>query len=224
MDKGNVKKLILCVFIGMSFLVWGFSLDIPDLSFRYDILQGSDEDEDSGELFPSSMRHSFVFGIKEKFDRSLWSNFRVGYVIKDFLQDQSGGDYNYVKISDNISWRVTDTLKLGFSFMGKRIFFSELDRYGFSKDYYLLGGKIGTDFKLFSNVVLNSWFRSNTYLNLYEKKSREELSLSGGITSKVDNFSLALRYRGTLRMPIGTNGETDRSFLNYGSFSLKWKK
>ncbi len=224
MNDKNIKKCIVAILVGTLLLTCGFTLDIPVLSFRYDVLQGEDEDEDSGELFPSSVRHSFLFGIRETFNQDLWSSLKLGYVIKDFLKDQSGGDYSYVKFSDNTSWRVGDRLKLGFNVVGKRIFFDQPDRYGFPKDYYLFGAKIGADYKLFQNLLFNSWFKSNTYWNLQEEKSREEFSLSGGINSKIGSWALALRYRGVLRLPLGINSETERNFLNYGSFSLKWRK
>ncbi len=224
MDEKLVKRCVISLFIGTAMLVWGFSLDLPGLSLRYDILQGSSEDEDNGELFPSSVRHSFLLGVREEFSRDLWNSLKIGYVIKDFLQEQGGGDYNYIKISDNTSWRVTDVVKLGFGIVGKRIFFSQPDRYGFSKDYYLLGAKIETNYRVFSRLIFSSWFKSNTYLNLCEEKSKEEFTFNGGISSKLDDCSVSLRYRGTLRLPLGPSSVTDRNFLNYGSFSVKWKK
>ncbi len=226
-DKKIMRKRVaiilwLLVVFSMVYILPLTAINLPELSFKYEILQGIDEDEDSGELLPDSIKHSFLFSIREDFSRSFRNTLKSRYVVKDYLA--SSGSYSYIKLYDSTSWSVTDMLKCNLDFGGKRIFFDNLDSEGLSKDYYLFSGKLGVGYRLNEYVKLGSWIKSSSYMYLNSEKSKEEWSLSGEISSTIDNFRLSARYRGTLRLPLGSDSDIGMNVFNYGSFSVKWKE
>ena len=197
-------------------------MDFPEVSFTYEVVHGSEEDEIEDLLLPASLKNSYSLRVKELFLDSLWDALRFRYAWKDYFSQT--GDYSYYSIGNDLNWRPFDLLRFGFDTGLKRVSFADPDADLLSKDYLLLSGKLTGAYRILPSLTVDSWVKTSYFLYDVPAKSRGEYSLNVGLNSKLGNWKLGARYRGVLRGPVG--GESDRgsSFLNYGTFTAKWKK
>ncbi len=206
-----------------SFACTGFlsALDYPEITTKYEIQQGSDEDEIEDYLLPSSMRNSISVRLKEHFSNKLWNAVLLKYSIKDYYNKT--GDYSYFNLNNELSWKISSSFKMGVNFLSRWVYFADPDTNGQPKNYVTIGGKLLGLYKILPGLAFNTWMKAN--YNLYKdvEKSREEYTVSIGLKSKWNKLSWNTKYRGVLREPLGKLSAQDSSFLNYGSVTATWK-
>ncbi|GEM_PF-2031236 len=218
----RLSAIFLVTLIGVGTAVRLFSLDLPELSFTYEVVHGSEEDEIENLLLPASLKNTYSLRLKEIFLDSLWDALQFRYAWKDYFSQS--GDYSYYSVGNDLNWKPFGLLRLGLNTGLKRVSFADPDSDLLSKDYLSLTGKLAGAYRLFPSFTVDSWVKSSYFLYDVPAKSRAEYSLNVGLTSKLGNWKLGARYRGVIRGPAGVMSDKSSSFLNYGTFTAKWKK
>lgn len=195
--------------------------EFPEVTVKYEILQGADEEEIEDYLLPSSLRNVASLRLKEIFTDELWYAVLVKYSDKDYYNTK--GDYRYINLDNGISWKINSTLKVGLNFLTRYVYFDDLDTNKNSKNYINLGSKFSGVYKLLPGLSFDTWIKGNYNLYTNTAKSKQEYTFNFGVTSRQDNISWRLRYKGILRDALGSLSAQSRSFLNYGSMSATWK-
>ncbi|HVP18276.1 MAG TPA: hypothetical protein VMU36_04715, partial [Spirochaetia bacterium] len=132
------------------------------------------------------------------------------------------GDYGYLQLEHEQTWRVTDPLRLGFVLGAKRVDFPELDESGWTKDYVsvrigptaALALAEGT--KVDGSVSLRYDFADNP------GRSFQAYVVSTGISSRLDGWQLAARYRGEFRLPFDEASAVAQLAYNTCTLTLQW--
>jgi len=197
------------------------AFELPEVTVKYEVLQGSDEEEIEDYLLPSSLRNIASLRLKKIFTDELWYAVLVKYSNKDYYNTK--GDYSYINLNNGLSWKISSTMKIGADFLTRYVYFNDLDTTNQPKNYINLGGKFSGTYKILPGLSLGTWIKADYNLYTNAEKSKQEYTVNVGVISKQDNLLWRLRYKGILRDALGDLSIQSRSFLNYGSISATWK-
>jgi len=193
---------------------------LPVLSLRYEVATGSEEDEDQGELEPTSLRHTVGFKATEEWSDRVATILAARFSRKEYYEQARS--YGYLALDPEVRLAIGGEAGLGLSGLLKAVRFDEADSLGESKDYLALGGRLEVDWKVNRRLKLETYLRGEADLQQSEEKSRQAYTLGLALTSKLGAVSLGARYRGTGRGPLGATSAAGVSFYQIGSVNVSW--
>jgi len=218
-----MKKALIVTFLAACTSAAAGALDwmLPTFLLRYEITGGTIEDADPDEdiMIPSSLRNAASLTIREDAD-PLSLGLLIRYSAKDYLLQT--GDYSYLSLDPEAKLKLSEALTLGASSGFKWASSPEPDSSGLSKDYLALKGGMDATWKPLKGTALD--ISASAEYDLYDasEKARQLYSVSAGLSSRLGEIVLNVRYRGTFRMPLGDAVLVDQTALNTASVSLQW--
>jgi hypothetical protein len=216
-----MKKALIAVFLVACASAGALDWMLPTFSLRYEISGGTIEDPDPDEdiMIPSSLRNTASFTIREDAD-PLSLGLLIRYSSKDYLLQ--AGDYSYLSLDPEAKLKLSDTVTLGASSSFKWATSPELDSSGLSKDYIALKGGFDATWKPVKGTALD--ISASAEYDLYDAavKARQLYLVSTGLSSRLGEVVLNVRYRGTFRMPLFDAVLVEPSALNTAAVSLQW--
>jgi hypothetical protein len=200
-------------------------MKLPVFFLRYDGGVGSEriepEDVEEELLEPSSQRHKVTLRIKEEWSEALTTNLYTAVARKEyFLQS---GSYTYFYLNPDFAWDITDRLRWNTGFRTKWAFYDELDGSGQPKDFTSLWIKTELSLRLLRELKLVPFLQG--VFDLYENEEDTEQTYIGGlgVESRLrGDWRLAGRYRGILRLPLGTESTAASRFDHEFGVNLSW--
>lgn len=195
-------------------------MKFPVFSLGYDGAYGSDEDEDTEELEPYSIRNSAILRIVQAFSKDLILSFPIQYARKDYFKDSD--NYYYAKIYPYLVIELSKLHSLKLELLAKYMDYAQSSITGLSKDYTQLGGQIEYSFKPESGSKISACVRPRYYL--YENSEKMLASYTFRVSgyTRIDQFKLGGNYNGTVRFPLGSDSVETTSFLNSWGLDLEW--
>ena len=198
-----------------------YALDwsLPTVTARYEIAGGASEDPEDDTLEASSIRHTTSLRVKEEADPA---TFGIGmtYSTKDYFHQ--AGDYSYLKLDHDGTVRVGELWKLGYSLDAKWLTSTELDADGLSKDTLTLGAGASAAVKLAAGTSLETGLAGRFALAENTADSLQAVRGSMGISSRIGEWLVSARYRGELRLPLGSASAAPPGMYNTASVALTW--
>ena len=220
-DINSVKRSLAALLLLSALMLFAEPAPWPVFSFRYEVAEGAEEDEDQGELIPTYLRNTVAFKAAEEFSNFFSGSLLFRYSQKIFFASE--GDYFYYAVDPAADFAFGDALQLGLSATAKRVYFAQADSKGDAKDYLAFGGKVETAWKVSRSLRLEAYLRGDLSLYENEEKARQAYTLGMGASSRLGAFSLgAPRYRGIGRFPLGLGSTVVESFYHVGSLNLSW--
>jgi hypothetical protein len=219
-DTENVKRLLVAAMLCCSAGCWTEPGRLPVLSVRYEVAEGTDEDEDQGDLEPTFLRHTAAFKATEEFTDRLRAELQVRYSRKDYFDGES--DYSYLALDPAVRLQLGQRLGLALGLETKGVLFDELDTLGGSKDYLAVGGRLEADWKASPAVRLEAALRGVFDLHRNPAGSRQAYTLGLAAISRLGPLSLGARYRAVSRLPLGSESLEGVSFYQVGIISASW--
>jgi hypothetical protein len=215
----SVIFLVFCIIL--AFPVWaGDEAKLPVLSLKYDGSHGSETDEETEEIIPSSMRHSLTVRLLEEFSRDLTVSFPVQYTLKDYFS--AVGDYYYVRLSPYISWDIGKEHNLKFTFVTKWMDYADLDSGSLSQDYFQVSPAVTYAFKPASGTKFQFSLRGLYQVYDNPAKTEQDYALRLSAETRVDQFTVSGYYGGSMRLPLAPENINPVSFLNTFGVGLEW--
>ncbi len=218
------EKLIMkkCLFLLMTCLCLpadALDWELPVFTLRYELAHGVREDPEEETLLPSSLRNTASLRIKEVADPAVF-DLTVRYSLKNYFL--ATGDYSYLELEHEQSWRVSDALKLGFLVGAKKVDFPDPDAEGWVKDY--LSFKVGptASLEIAEGTKLDGTVSARYDMAENQARSFQAYVLSTGLTTRMDGWQVAARYRGEFRLPFDQASAVGRLGYNTCSLNLQW--
>jgi hypothetical protein len=195
--------------------------ELPVFTVKYEMTDGAIENPvpDEDVFIPSSLRNFLEFHVRENAD-PLDLGLTVRYSVKDYLLQS--GDYSYVTVSQSANLEATKFLDLGLTAGLKWSGSPQLDSSGQPKNYLALNGGITADIELFKGTGIDASLKAEYDMHEDQADSRQIYTAGLGVSSRLGQFLLGARYRGTFRLPLGDLSGVDMSMLHVASLSLQW--
>jgi hypothetical protein len=209
MKKGLLLAALLAAGVSLPAMEW----ELPVVTMKYEVTGGSIESPDPDEdiLIPSSFRNTVSLRIRES-GRPIDLGLTVRYSSKDYLLQ--AGDYSYLSLEQDGKVALTPVLDLGYTAGGRLVSATE--------DYLALKGGIDGTLDLAKGTRLDVSLDAQADLHETAPASRQVYRASAGLSSRIGQYNLIVRYRGEARLPLGAPTEVVPSFLHVGSLSLQW--
>ena len=186
---------------------------------RYEVAGGSLEDPEEETLEPSSLRNTASFRMKEEADPAMLG---VGITLSGKDYYRQSGDYSYVKVDHDASFRVSDPLKLGYTLSIKKMAYPDPDAGGLSKDSLSLAAGATAAIRLRPGTTLDGGLGGRFALTDNHADAGETWTGSIGLSTRMGDWQVAARYRGQVRLPLTTVSDLRRSLYHVASVSLQW--
>jgi hypothetical protein len=215
MTKVIIPAVFACLCLPASALDW----DLPVFTLKYELAHGIREDPEEELLLPSSLRNTVSLRIKEAADPAVF-DLTLRYSLKDNFM--AVGDYGYLEVEHEQTWRMSDPLRLGFLLGAKRVDFPELDENGWAKNYLSLKFGPTGSLDLAKGTKIDGSLRLRYDLADNPGKSFQAYVVSTGISSRLHGWQLAARYRGEFRLPFDQASEVSQLAYNTCSLTLQW--
>jgi hypothetical protein len=219
-DIESVKRLLVAALLCCTAGCWAEPRRLPVLSVRYEVAEGTEEDEEQGDLEPTFLRHTAAFKAAEAFSDQLLAELEVRFSRKDFYA--GGGDYSYLVLDPAVRLELGPRLGLALGLQTKGVQFDELDSSGACKDYLAVGGRVEADWKVSRAVRLEAALRGLFDLHRDPAGSRQAYSLGLAAVSRLGALTLGIRYRAVGRLPLGWESLEGASFYQVGIVSASW--
>jgi hypothetical protein len=218
-DKLTMKKGV-CALLALSCLnAWSLDWKLPVVTMRYEAAGGASEDPDEDTFEASSLRNTVSLRVKEEADPA---TFGLGLIMsaKDYYQQS--GDYSYLKVEHDGSVRLGKPWKLGYSLGAKWTEYPQLDSFGLPKD--VLGLSAGTNavLRLNRGTSLDAGLAGRFWLTEDPADALQAYAASAGISARLGDWLLGVRYRGEMRLPLGGASAAGLDMYHTGSVSLQW--
>lgn len=168
---------------------------------------------------PSSMRNTVSLRVKEVAHPAVFG-LTMRYSLKDYYL--TAGDYSYLEIEHEQSWRLADSLKLGFIVGGKNVDFPEPGEGGILKSYVSLKGGSNLVVELFEGTDLEGGLTARYDLARDAAREFQAYIASMALSTRLDDWQVTARYRGEFRLPLGPTSAITRSAYNTCSLNLQW--
>ncbi len=204
-----------CLCLPAAALDW----DLPVFTLRYELAHGIREDPEEELLLPSSLRNTVSLRIKEEADPAVF-DLTLRYSLKDYFL--AAGDYGLLEMEHEQTWRVSDPLRLGFLLGAKRVDFPEPDENGWVKNYLSLRFGPTAALTLAEGTKVDGSVSLRYDMADNPGRSFQAYVVSTGISSRLDGWQLAARYRGEFRLPFDQASTVDQLWYNTCSLSLQW--
>jgi hypothetical protein len=192
---------------------------IPVTTLRIETAAGSAEDPDGEMLQPSSQRTTASLRIREEADPAVFA-LTVRGSWKDYLLQ--AGDYSYLELEQDGSFRITDAVKLGYSLGAKNLSYPEPDTAGASKNALALKAATSTAFTLMRGTTLEAGLGGRWELAEDDARSLQAYVVSASVSSRIGGWVFGVRYRGEFRVPLGSESGVTSTAFHTGALSLEW--
>jgi hypothetical protein len=200
-------------------------IKLPVFFLRYEGGAGSEEIEpeegEPEEVEPSSQRHKVTLRIKEEWSDDFTTNFYTAVSRKEyFLQS---GSYTYFFLNPEFAWDIGDRLRWGTGFRSKWIWYDEPDSCGDSKDITSLLAETALVFKVLDRLKLTPSFQG--VFDVYRNHEKTRQTYTAGVSLEstlIRELRLSGRYRGIVRIPLGSASTVSRRFNNEFGINLSW--
>jgi len=214
-----MKKGLALLFVSLCIPAGALDWELPIFTLRYELAHGIREDPEEEILLPSSLRNTVSFRIKEVADPAVF-DLTLRYSLKDYFM--TAGDYSYIELEHEQAWRVSDPLKLGFLLGVKRVDFPELNADGWVKDYVSFRAGPTAAVTLAEGTKVDGSVSARYDLAENGAKSFQSYVVSTGVSSRLEGWQLAARYRGEFRLPFDQASNVGQLAYNTCSFTLTW--
>ena len=220
MKKVMIVLLAVSAILTVSALPAG-SLDwnLPVFTVRYEVAGGAAEDPDNDSLEASSLRSTVSFRMKEESDPATLG---LGLVLSGKDYYLQSGDYSYVKVEHDAVFRLSDPWKLGYALGAKWMAYPEPDSQGMSKDALWLSAGATTAVKLTPATGLEAGVTGRFALTDDPADARQGYTASAGLSTRIGDWLLGARYRGEIRLPLGSASLSSPDLYHTASLSLRW--
>jgi hypothetical protein len=215
----NKSALILVLLIACV-PAWPLDWSLPVFTLKYEVAGGESEDPDEEDtLLPSSLRNTMSLHIKEDAGSAAFGLTLRGSN-KDYLLQT--GDYSYMEILHDASFRLGEAWKLGYLVAMKSIEYPQGYANGLSRDAVTMkagttaslsfGGGTGVEAALTGRFVLadNTLADAQAYV------------VSAGLSSRFGAWLMGVRYRGEFRLPLGPASAAGSNMYHTAGLSLQW--
>jgi hypothetical protein len=221
-DRLNMKKGTLIVVLAWTCMT-AAALDwkLPVVTLKYDVTGGSIESPDPDEdiLIPSSLRNTVSLRIKES-ARPLDLGLTVRWSAKDYFEQS--GDYSYLSLEQDARLDLGGGVDLGYVLGARLLTSPQTDGDGLSKDMLALTAGLDAQAAVVRGTRADLSLDARAELAEAGVKSRQVYRASTGLTSRIGQWLLGMRYRAEARLPASSPTLIAPSFLNVGSVSLQW--
>jgi hypothetical protein len=219
-DTEKVKRLLVAAMLCCTAVSWAEPARLPVFSVRYEVAEGTDEDEEQGDLEPTFLRHTAAFKAAEVFSDRLMADLEVRFSRKDYYDGEA--DYSYLVLDPAVRLQLGQRLGLALGLETKGVLFDELDSGVSSKDYLAVGGRLEADWKASRSVRLEAALRGIFDLHRDPAGSRQAYTLGLAAVSRLGALTLRARYRAIGRLPLGRASLEGASFYQVGIVSASW--
>jgi hypothetical protein len=213
-------KKSMCALLLVSCLpAWSLDWNLPIFTVRYEVAGGSSEDPEDDSFDPSSLRNTVSFRMKEEADPATLG---LGLTVSGKDYYQQSGDYSYVKVEHDASFRVSDPLKLGYTLGVKKTACPELDSHGLSNDSLSLNAGATAAVRVASGTTLEGGMGGRFALTDNPADGLQAWTASVGLSTRIGDWLVAARYRGQMRLPLGAASSSSLDLYHTASVSLQW--
>ena len=207
--------LLLAAALPAGSLDW----NLPVLTMRYEVAGGSSEDPDEDTLDPSSLRNTVTFRVKEEADPATLG---LGITMSGKDYYQQAGDYSYLKVDHDASFRVSDPLKLGYTLGVKKMAYPEPDSKGLSNDSLSLDAGATAALRVAPATTFDGSLGGRFGLTDNPADGLQTWTASIGLRTRLGDWLVAARYRGQLRLPLGAASDYGVNLYHVASLQLQW--
>jgi hypothetical protein len=210
----------MCAFLLLSCLpAWSLDWNLPIFTVRYEVAGGASEDPEDDSLDPSSLRNTMSLRMKEEAGPATLG---LGLTVSGKDYYQQSGDYSYIKLEHDASFRVSDPLKLGYTLGAKKIVYPEPDSQGLSNDSLSLNAGGTAAVRLAPGMTLEGGLGGRFALTDNPADALQAWTGSLALSTRLGDWLVAARYRGQARLPLGTASAAGLGVYHVASVSLQW--
>jgi hypothetical protein len=214
-----MKKVMIALLAAAALPAGALDWNLPVFTVRYEVAGGAAEDPDDDSLEASSLRNTVSFQLKEESD-SATLGLGLSYSGKDYYLQS--GDYSYVKVEHDTTFRLGDPWKLGYALSAKWMSYPEPDSAGMSKDALWLIAAATTSVKLAPGTGVEAGVTGRFALTDDPADARQGYAASAGLSTRIGEWLLGARYRGEVRLPLGNASLSSPDLYHTASISLRW--
>ncbi len=223
MKKADISMMCTCS-MALLFLLaaaGGSALDweLPVWSLKSELAQGAAQDEEEGSLAPTALRSTTTLQLRED-AHPLALGLFLRLSAKDYLA--MAGDYGYLELGQDARLALTDRLRVGYEVGVKSVQFPELDGSGLSKDYLALRSALDARLSIATGSALELALDGRWEPFEEPVKARQRYAASAALGVRLGQWDLEARWRGELRLPLGSASSEPASTLHTGSITLQW--
>ncbi len=219
MKKVSSAVAVAALCAAMSPGVWALEWNLPVVAVRYEVAGGSTEDPEDDTLESSSLRNTVSVRVKEESDPVTLALALILSGKDYYLQ---AGDYSYVKLEHDATFRLGDPWKLGYALGAKWMSYPEMDSEGRSKDALWLSAATTAAVKLAPGVALDAGLTGRFALTDDAADARQAYAASIAFATRLGDWQLGLRYRGEARLPMGGVSLVSPDLYHTASVSMTW--
>jgi hypothetical protein len=198
---------------------WSLDWNLPIFTVRYEVAGGGSEDPDDDTIEPSSLRNTMTLRVKEEADPA---TFGLAFTVSGKDYYRQSGDYSYLKVEHDASVRIGEPWKLGYALGAKWMSYPDLDSQGLSKDALSLNAGGTAAVRLARGTSLEAGVAGRFSLTENPADAAQAYMASAGLSARLGDWLLAARYRGEVRLPLGTAAPAGLDMYHTGSVSLQW--
>ena len=218
--KKVITTALMCAFLAdASLSVFSLDWELPIMTLKYELAQGSREDPDEELMMPSSLRNTVSLRIKEAADPAVFE-LTLRCSLKDYYL--AAGDFNSLLVEHEQTWRTNDWLKIGILLGGKKVAFPEFDENGLPKSYLSLKAGTNAVMAIAPGTNLDAGLTARYDVAENEARTFQVYVASAGLATRLDSWMLGARYRGEFRLPLGESSAAARLSYNTCSLTLQW--
>jgi hypothetical protein len=214
-----MKKGALLLAALVSLPAWSQEWKLPVFTLAYDVAAGENEDDDGETLLPASLRHTAALRIKEDVGTASFGVSLRGSMKDYYLQT---GDYAYLDLSHDGSFRPADKWKIGYSVGVKGTDYPEPDAAGASKNTLALKTGLEAAFAPFTGTSFDAGVTGRGVLAENPADPYQTWTLSAGLATRLGEWQMGARFRGELRLPMGAASTIASTTNATGSVSVRW--
>ncbi len=196
-----------------------FDWQLPVTTLRVETAAGTEEDPEEETLLPSSIRNTVSVRVREEADPALFGLTLRGSWKDYFLQ---AGDYWYLEADQDGSLRLSDAVKLGYTLGVKDAHWPELDSQGMPKDFLALKAGVNTVLTIVRGTTLDTGVNGRWEIAANDTSALQVYVLSAALSSRIGEWVFGVRYRGELRLPLGSESAVTFTSYHTAAFSLEW--
>lgn len=214
-----MKKVICAVLACTSLPAAALDWELPVVTMKYELAQGSREDPDEELMMPSSLRNTVSLRLREAAAPAVFE-LTLRCSLKDYYL--ATGDFSYLELEHEQTWRANDWLKVGFTLGGKKVAFPEFDEDGLPKSYLSLKAGTSASASIARGTSLEGGLAARYDVAENDSKTFQVYIASAALATRLDSWQLAARYRGEFRLPLGESSGAARLSYNTCSLTLQW--
>jgi len=210
----------VCLLLLLSCLpAWSLDWNLPVFTARYEVAGGASDDPEDDTLDPSSLRNTMSLRMKEEAGPATLG-LGVAWSAKDYYRQS--GDYSYLKVDHDATFRVSDLWKLGYTLGVKRMEYPEPDSQGLSNDSLSLSAGATAAVRLAKGTTLDGALGGRFGLTDNPSDALQAWTASVGVSTRMGEWLVAARYRGQARLPLGAASDYGRNLYQVASVSVQW--